>query len=237
LLLEGGHQVTLHARNAARAEDARRALPGAEATLTGDLSSIAETRALAGRVNERGAYDAVIHNAGVGYRGGRVETVDGLSQLFAVNVLAPYILTALIARPKRLIYVSSGMHRGGSPNLDDAQWTKRRWNGSQAYSDSKLFDVVLAFGIARRRPAVRSNALHPGWVATKMGGRGAPDDPILGGKTQAWLATSDEPAALVTGEYFFHQQVRDVHPAARSVDVQDALLAYCEKLTGISVPA
>jgi len=237
LLIEGGHQVTLHARNVARAADARRALPEANAVVTGDLSSIDQMRSVAEQTNALGRHDAVIHNAGLGYREPRrVETADGLEHIFAVNVLAPYLLTALITRPGRLIYLSSGMHVGGDENLDDPQWTKRRWNGAQAYSNSKLLDVVLAFAVARRWPSVLSNALEPGWVPTKMGGRSAPDDLSLGAVTQAWLAVSDDPAAKVTGQYFYHQSRRRVHAAARRTDFQDSLLAYCAELTGVPLP-
>lgn len=235
-LFDGGHAVTLHARNSERAEDARHALPAAEAVLVGNLASIAETRELAKQVNARGAYDAVIHNAGVGYREGRIETIDGLEHVFAINVLAPYLLTALIAPPKRLVYLSSGMHRGGDPDLDDVQWKSRRWNGAQAYSDSKLYDAALAFAVARKWPHVHSNAVEPGWVPTKMGGANAPDDLEQGAATQVWLATSDDPAAMVSGEYFYHMRAREVHPAVRSQAVQDALLAYCGKLTGTELP-
>jgi NAD(P)-dependent dehydrogenase (short-subunit alcohol dehydrogenase family) len=237
ILVEDGHQVTLHARNDARAADARRSLPRAEAVVIGDLSSIAETRQVAEQANALGKYDAVIHNAGIGYRESRrVETEDGLSHLFAINVLAPYLLTALIAPPRRLVYLSSGMHMGGTAGLDDPQWSAHRWNGSQAYSDSKLWDVVLAFAVARRWPTVLSNALEPGWVPTKMGGRGAPDDLSLAPVTQAWLAVSEDPAAMVTGQYFFHQKLRRVHSAARRADLQDALLTYCAGLTGTPLP-
>jgi NAD(P)-dependent dehydrogenase (short-subunit alcohol dehydrogenase family) len=123
------------------------------------------------------AFDAVIHNAGIGYREGRVETEPGVRRVFAVNVLAPYILTALIERPDRLVYVSSGMHRSIPPRMNDLLWTKRAWSGSSAYAESKLCDVLLAFAVAQRWKNVRSNALEPGWVATKMGGSSAPDDP------------------------------------------------------------
>lgn len=236
-LLTGGHEVVLHGRNPGRARDALIAAPKAHGVVVGDLASIAETRELAAQANHLGPFDAVIHNAGVGDREGRVETVDGLEHIFAINVLAPYLLTALIDQPKRLVYLSSGMHRYGEPDLTDLQWKRRRWNGSRAYSDSKLFDVMLAFAMARRWPAVRSNAVDPGWVATKMGGRGAPDDLVLGSETQVWLAVSQDSGALVSGAYFHHKKQQQTHPAARDVTIQDALFAACEELTDTPMPA
>jgi NAD(P)-dependent dehydrogenase (short-subunit alcohol dehydrogenase family) len=237
LLAHDGHAVTLHARNDRRAADARQELPEAEHVVVGDLVSIEGTRQVADQANALGRYDAVIHNAGVGYREpSRRETVDGLSHVFAINVLAPYLLTTLITAPSRLVYLSSGMHKGGQPGFDDLQWVERPWNGAQAYADSKLFDVVLAFAVARRWPGTLSNALEPGWVATKMGGPGAPDDLSLAAVTQAWLAVSDDPAATVTGEYFYHQRLRDVQPVARSVEIQDGLLDRCAEITGVVLP-
>jgi NAD(P)-dependent dehydrogenase (short-subunit alcohol dehydrogenase family) len=236
LLLDDGHEVLLHARSQARAAAATAALPAASGVVVGDLSSIEETRSVAAQVNERGQFDAVIHNAGVGNREPqRIATVDGLEHVFAINVLAPYVLTALIAPPARLVYLSSGLHRSGSPNLDDLQWANRRWNGSQAYNDSKLFDVALAFAVARLWPEARSNSIEPGWVATKMGGPSATDDLALGAVTQAWLAVSSEPGATVSGEHFFHQQPCAAHPAAHDVTVQSALLDACAELTGIEI--
>jgi NAD(P)-dependent dehydrogenase (short-subunit alcohol dehydrogenase family) len=234
LLVEDGHQVTLHARNDARADDARAELPAAMDVVVGDLSSISGIRQVVEQANVLGKHQAVIHNAGIGYReSGRIVTVDGLSHVFAVNVLAPYVLTALMTRPDRLVYLSSGLHRGGDPDLSDLQWERRSWNGSQAYADSKLFDVVLAFAVARHLTDVLSNALEPGWVPTKMGGPGAPDDLSLAPVTQVWLATSDDPKALVTGNYFFHQRLRETHPAASSLEVQEGLLEACGELTGV----
>jgi NAD(P)-dependent dehydrogenase (short-subunit alcohol dehydrogenase family) len=238
LLVEWGHRVTLHARSEQRAADARRSLPQAEAVAFGDLSSMAQMRLVAEQVNASGRFDAVIHNVGVGYREPRrIATADGLSHVFAINVLAPYLLTALIAPPARLVYLSSGMHIGGEASLDDPQWTARRWDGAQAYSDSKLFDVMLAFAVARRWPSVLANALEPGWVPTKMGGAGAPDDLSLAPVTQAWLAVSDDPEAVVTGQYFRYQKRHRVNPAARRIEMQEELLSYCAGLAGVQLPA
>jgi NAD(P)-dependent dehydrogenase (short-subunit alcohol dehydrogenase family) len=235
ILAGQGHDVTLHARNDRRADDASRALPSAQGVITGDLATIAGMRQVAAAANATGRYDAVIHNVGVGYREPRVETEDGLEHVFAINVLAPYLLTALMPPPARLVYLSSGMHSGGTASLNDPQWTRRHWNGAQAYSDSKLFDVTLAFAVARLWPAIRSNAVEPGWVPTKMGGPGAPDDLSLAPVTQAWLAVSDDPAATMTGGYFYHQQPREADPAARDTAFQDQLLHYCAGLTGTAL--
>ncbi len=234
-LIAEGHEVVLHARSEARGREALQGAPGAAGVLTGDLSSIAQTRHLAEAANASGRFDGVIHNAGVYTLPRRVETDDGLSLVFAVNVLAPYLLTALMARPDRLVYLTSGLHRSGRPDLSDLQWERRPWSGMQAYSDSKLFDVVLAFAAARRWPDVVSNAVEPGWVPTKMGGPGAPDDLALGADTQAWLAASDDPDAQVTGRVWHHRGLRQPHPAADQQNLQDGLLAACQQLTGVGL--
>lgn len=236
LLAEQGHAVVLHARTKTRAEEARVALPQAEEVLIGDLSTLAVMRDVADQANRYGRFDAVIHNVGIGYREShRIETADGLSQLWAVNVLAPYVLSARMHRPDRLLYLSSGMHTGGDPSLDDVQWSRRRWNGSQAYSDTKLHDVLLAFGVARRWPDVLSNALTPGWVPTRMGGAGAPDDLSQAHLTQAWLAVSDDPEARVTGRYFYHQRPKATNPSAQDPQLQEHLLDYCRDVSGVAL--
>ncbi len=229
-----GHDVVLHGRNRDRAQHAMRAVPGARTALEGDLASIEQTRALARQANEAGPFQAVMHNAGFYHPGaGRHETVDGLDDIFAINALAPYLLTALIEGSQRLIYLTSGLHQGGDPDLRDLQWRRRRWSGSQAYANSKLFDVVLAFAVARIWPQVLSNSVDPGWVPTKMGGPSASDDLEQGAATQVWLAVSDERGAKVSGQHFYHKRTRPAHPAASDVTLQNGFLAACEQLTGV----
>jgi NAD(P)-dependent dehydrogenase (short-subunit alcohol dehydrogenase family) len=238
LLIEKGHSVVLHARNEQRAAEAKASVPCAEAVVTGDLSSIAQTRGVAEQVNALGAFDAVIHNAAVGYREPRrIETEDGLSHVFAVNTLAPYILTALIAPPKRLVYMSSLLHQEGDSTLQDPTWKDRSWNGRQAYSDTKLHDVLLAFAIARHWPEVLSNALEPGWVPTTMGGPEATDDLDAAHRTQVWLAVSDDPEATVSGEYFYHLKRRAPAPPTREKERQEKLLNICKTLSGVDLLA
>ena len=236
VLADQGHRVVLHARSDARATDAKKALPKAEAVVVGDLGSIAATKDLGPQVNALGSFDAIIHNAAVGYREGQLRTSDGLPHVFAINTLAPYILTALIERPKRLVYLSSGMHERANANLEDILWRKRQWDGSSAYAESKLHDVMLTFAVARLWPNVLSNALTPGWVPTKMGGAGAPDDINQGHLTQAWLATSEDAAARSTGGYFYHLKRREPNPEARDVALQDRLIAICQEISGVDLP-
>ena len=237
LLLEQGHTVIAHARNAQRAEQTRHKLPGAETVLTGDFSSLRETHALAEAANQLGTFDAVIHNAAIGYKERRRKvTEDGLPAVFQINTLAPYMLTALMHKPARLVYVSSELHRKGNQALDDLLWETREWNGSRAYSDTKFHDALLAFACARLWPDVLSNAMEPGWVPTKMGGSNASGDLDKGCRTQVWLASSDDATASVTGEYFYHLQPRKPTAATHDPALQDRLLSECARLSGAPFP-
>lgn len=234
-LIEEGHEVVLHARSRDRATAVADLAKKSLGVVLGDLSSSLETHQVAEQVNAIGRMDAVIHNAGVYRVPSRNATPDGHAKTLAVNALAPYMLTALIERPGRLIYLSSGMHRGGRPMLRDIDWVDRRWDQTQAYSESKLYITALALAVARLWPDVLSNAVDPGWVPTKMGGAGATDDLNEGYLTQTWLAVSDEPAATVSGAYWFHRQQQA--PAAEASDsrFQDQLVTALGKLTGVSL--
>lgn len=235
-LLDSGHEVVLHARSPERAAALAELAPRAAGIVTGDLRSAAQTRSVADQVNALGRMDAVIHNAGIYQQPERGSTPEGHSGLLAVNTLAPYILTALIERPHRLIYLSSSLHRGGEGSLEDVDWTKRPWDTAKAYAESKLHMVALAFALARRWPEVLSNAVDPGWVRTRMGGAAAPVDIDTGQRTQSWLAVSNDPAALVSGRYWCN--LREERPAdeAMNVGFQDQLVARLEDLTGIALP-
>jgi len=218
-LLGDGHEIIVHARSAKRLTAVNDLVGRAASAVVGDLADLDQTRAVADEVNQLGRVDAVIHNAGV-YSG---------PQIMPVNVVAPYLLTALINRPHRLVYLSSGMHRGGRADVAGVDWSGRRRTGS--YSDSKLFVTTLAVAVARIWPDVYSNAVDPGWVPTRMGGPGAPDDLRLGHLTQEWLANSDEPEARSSGGYWYHQRLRPPHPAARNTNFQDSLLDALARFT------
>jgi len=223
-LIQQGHSVVLHARNLERARETNTMASQAESILTGDLSNLEETKILAREVNKLGMFDAVIHNAGV-YRA-------SAQDIFTVNTLAPYVLTCLIKKPKRLIYLTSGMHLHGHLKPDSFKTDVRRIT----YSDSKLHVLTLCLAVARRWRDVYSNAVNPGWVPTKMGGRGAPDNLQKGYETQVWLAVSNDEQAKVSGHYFFHQQERQHNPEADDILLQERFLNVCKEITGISFP-
>lgn len=171
-LLGAGHRVVLHARSADRATSLGELALRAAGIVIGDLRSADQTRSIADQVNGIGRMDAIIHNAGVYTEGSRGPSPEGHAGVLAVNTLAPYMLTALIERPARLVYLSSGLHRGGEGSLRDLDWTKRSWDPAKAYAESKLRVVALAFAAARRWPQLLSNAVDPGWVRTKWAARG-----------------------------------------------------------------
>ena len=235
VLISEGHEVVLHARTRERAAALGDLGPDAAGVVIGDLSSAAQTRELAGQVNQIGRMDAVIHNAGVYLEPSRGTTADGHAKTLAVNTLAPYMLTALIDRPDRLIYLSSGLHRAAAGSLRDIDWTGRPWNAARAYSESKLYVTALALTLARVWPDVLSHAVDPGWVPTKMGGAAATGDLEKGYLTQTWLAVSNDAAATVSGGYWYHRQRQAPASPARDPAFQDQLMDRLAALTGVAL--
>lgn len=232
-LLDLGHEVVLHARNESRAAGVGELASRATGIVIGDLASREDVRSVADQANRIGGIDAVIHNAAIYSDAHRVATPEGHARTLAVNVLAPYLLTGWIERPSRLVYLSSDMAASGDPSLRDLDWIERRWNGVQAYCDSKLFISALALAVARRWPDRCVHVVEPGWVPTRMGGPSAPDDLELGHRTQSWLAVSDDPQATTSGGYWFHQRRKAPPSAAVDEEFQDALLEELARRTNV----
>ncbi|KAL3476600.1 NAD(P)-binding protein [Aspergillus californicus] len=234
-----GNSVVLHARNADRAESTRQAVPNAEEVLVGDLRSISETKKLAekanalGRSHGHGPFDTIIHNAGIGYGGtsSREITADGISAVFAVNTLAPYILTCLMDRPtSRLLYMSSDSHYGGDESL-------RNVTKSHSYGDSKLHDVMLANAFSRRWGGVQVVSMHPGWVRTKMGGSMAPGGSDKPAQALAQWAVGKGPlAGLRSGAFLTTRGEESADPGAGNVKKQEELLKICSEVSGVMLP-
>ncbi|RMJ24849.1 Short chain dehydrogenase [Aspergillus sp. HF37] len=236
ILADQGHSVVLHARNADRAASTRKAVPKAEAVLVGDLRLISETKKLAEDANASGQapFDAIIHNAGIGYgsTSSREITADKLSAVFSVNTLAPYILTGLMSKPtSRLLYMSSDSHYGGDETL-------RNVRQSHSYSDSKLHDMMLANAFARRwGDDIQVVSMHPGWVRTKMGGMMAPGGKDKPAKALAeWAIGQGKLASLKSGTFFTTRGEESPHPGAGNVKKQEELLKICEEVSGVPVP-
>ena len=223
-LIDQGDQVIVHARIEERAA-AVRALTDRGADLV--IVDLADRAAVTDAADELGGgapIDAVIHNAGI---------ISGPG-LLPVNVVAPYLLTALLRTPTRHIYLSSGMHRGGSTDLESLDWAGGRVTAS--YSDSKLFVTTLAAAIADRwAPRVSADSVDPGWVPTKMGGAGAPDDFDLGHETQERLAT--DPQGDTIGGYWHHGERRQPHAAVKDPAFQQRLLVALADATGVELPS
>jgi NAD(P)-dependent dehydrogenase (short-subunit alcohol dehydrogenase family) len=221
-LVREGHDVVLHARNEIRGKDALHLVPGAEQVLTADLADLESVKQLAHEANSLRVFDAVIYNAAVYRTSGDV--------IFRVNTLAPYILTCLMNRPERLIYLSSGLHMQGDAALNGFN------SGFITYSDSKLHMILLAKVVTQKWPGVYANAVDPGWVPTKMGGPGAPGSLEKGYQTQTWLAVSNDTEAKAGGRYFYHKKEKHHHPEADNSEVQERFLQKCEKACGIRFP-
>lgn len=221
-LMEEGHDVVLHARRAERVED-RDVLGRVHAVVTGDLADLNATVALAEDVNALGRLDAVIHNA----------AVMGGEDVMTTNVVAPFVLTAVLESPRRSLFISSSMHWSGSPDLEVIDGRKVR---RQPYEDSKLLVTTLAMACARIFPDAMAHAVDPGWVPTRMGGPGAPDDLAQGHQTQQWLATAPEGEIRPrSGGYWYHRSTRQPHPITEDRVFQDDLVDRLSAATGLDL--
>ena len=242
-LAEHGWTVLVHARTPQRGEPAlaevTRAADGADPVLvTGDLSSLEQTRDLAEQVAEHASdgLDVLVHNAGVWVRDGTPPTtVDGFETTLQVNVLAAHLLTALLREvllpTSRTLWLGSGMARSG--RVDPAQ-VRRGAGGApeRAYADSKAADVALALGWERRLSsydAGMSAAVDPGWVKTKLASAGAPGEVEEGADTLLWCATDPE----LAGGYYRARRSASVPGPLRDEGLQDALLAACVAAVGL----
>ena len=237
-LLAAGHRVLVHARS----EERRRpvvagllAAPGCrgEAVLvTGDLARPTEVRDLAAQVVAAGPVDVLVHNAGVWVRGDvPARTEDGLETTFAVNVLAPHLLTTLLADSvrSRLVWLGSGMAGSGRP--DPARLGQPQ-DAQRAYADSKACDVALAVAWARRRPELASAALDPGWVPTKLASRGAPGRVADSADSLVFccLPVEEGGADLGSAPYWKGRRPLPLPGRLRDPGLCDAIAAACDDL-------
>lgn len=232
-LVSSGHSVVLHARNEKRAADTRSACPQAEDILIADLRNISDIKSLAEQANKKGAFDTVIHNAGIGYGGtsSTETTKDGISAVFAVNTLTPYMLTCLMEKPKsRMLYMSSDSHYGGDESLKNC-------TTSHSYSNSKLHNNMLAHAFSRRLKDVQCVSMHPGWVRTNMGGSFAPGSTDKPAQVLAqWAAGEGKWGSIKSGNFFTTSGEEREHPGAGNTQKQEELLKICKEVSGVSVP-
>ena len=247
-LAKMGATVLLHARSQERGEQTLEELGEATAgsklgLVVGDLSSMREVRGIAEQVGARGdeGLDVLINNAGV-VAERRMETVDGYELTFAVNHLAPFLLTNLLlgrleaSAPSRVITVSSELHERARISFDDLPLA-RDWGPRKAYNQSKLANVLFTYELARRLEGtgVTANALHPGVVGTKLlrRGFGARGSSVAGAaEALVYLATSPEVEG-VTGRYFRKRQEAPSSPASRDEEAQRKLWEVSAEMVGM----
>ncbi len=246
-LARSGARVIVHGRRSDAGElvcAEIRSMSGADRVdfLLADFASLRQVRALADQILQKtDRLDVLINNAGV-YLGQRGVSEEGYELNFAVNHLAHFLLTNLLldrlkqSAPARIITVSSGMHRGGQINFDDLQ-SEKKFSSSQAYSNSKLANVLFTYELDKRLKGtgVTVNCLNPGVVATKMLHASSGSGGISveeGAATSVYLASSPE-VESITGKYFAQQQIAESSPASHDRQLQQELWKISERLTGL----
>jgi retinol dehydrogenase-14 len=242
-----GHHVLVHGRNAARGktvvEEIRQATKNENVELVlADFASLEQVRDLAKLVRDNyPRLDILINNAGV-FMQTRTLTGDGFETTFAVNHLAHFLLTNLLldtitaSAPARIVHVSSGTHRSGKIEWDNLQGEKH-YEGYDAYSRSKLANVLFAYALAERLEGahVTSNALHPGVIATKLlraGWGGGGNDLGRGAETVVYAATAPE-LAEVTGRFFDNRRETASSAASHDKKLQQTLWDVSAQMVGL----
>jgi NAD(P)-dependent dehydrogenase (short-subunit alcohol dehydrogenase family) len=231
VLLGQRHRVLVHARSRERGGGLLEQLSGDALLVTGDLARLEEVRGLADQIAAAGPIDVLIHNAGVWVRGSTPRTTEqGLETTFAVNVLAPHLLTHLLRDvvSDRLLWLGSGMAGSGHPEPDTLG---RLQDPRRAYADSKACDVALAQAWGRRLPGLTSAAVDPGWVKTKLASAGAPGDVS---SSAAGLAFCSLEADLASAPYWKGRRPTPIPRHLRDEALQDAIAAACDRLAGIA---
>lgn len=252
-LVRLGYRTVLLARDRSRGEMASREIRGASPSgacelLVGDLSSRRGVRRVAEEFLERhGRLDLLVNNAGVITRR-RIVTEEGLETQFAVNHLAPFLLTHCLrgalesSAPARVVTVSSEAHRRGKIDFDDLQG-ERGYSPLGAYAQSKLANVLFTRELARRLEGtgVAANALHPGVIATKLLYAALPalrllrpflKGPREGARSVVYVATAPELEG-VTGRYFCDRRAVEPSEAARDPHLARRLWRVSEELAGL----
>jgi NAD(P)-dependent dehydrogenase (short-subunit alcohol dehydrogenase family) len=219
-LSKDGHDVVVHARSEERGAPVAGEL-GAR-LVVGDLADLDQVRALAGAI---GRVDVLVHNAGVWPRPGTPDSAQGFEPAFAVNALAPHLLTTLLGDrvTGRLVFLGSGMVGSGRVDPDRLGATR---DGGQAYADSKAIDVALALAWARRRPDLLVGAVDPGWVKTKLASPGAPGNVESGGARVARAAADPD----WPGGYTGGTRAPRLPAALTDEALQDRLVAALDRL-------
>jgi NAD(P)-dependent dehydrogenase (short-subunit alcohol dehydrogenase family) len=250
-----GARVIVHGRDRAKAEAVVQEIIDDSKNLAvelvvADLASLEAVREMAKDLHKRhDRLDVLVNNAGI-YEGERRESVDGYELTFAVNHLAPFLLTALVldllkAAPKaRIVNVSSRAHRFGNIRWDDLR-SRSGYSAYRAYGTSKLMNILFTRELARRLAgtSVTANSLHPGVIRTNLGGgrlfglmgflKLSTKSPTRGARTSVYLATSPEVEGI-SGKYFANEQEATPTAAAQDDEAARRLWKVSEELTGLA---
>jgi NAD(P)-dependent dehydrogenase (short-subunit alcohol dehydrogenase family) len=249
-LARDGAELALVGRDSERVSGVAREARAAGVTVheyVADLTLMAEVRRLAGVVRERhGHIDVLANNAGALFASRR-ETGEGLERTFALNHLAPFLLTNLLRdrlASGRVVTTASDAHRSGQLDLRDLQ-SRRSYRAMRVYGTSKLCNILFTRELARRAPELHANCFHPGVVRTGFGKNengfwkigttlAGPllRSPARGARSLVWLAVSPQAAAL-DGDYVHDEEVVTPSAQAQDDELARALWERSAELAGL----